>query len=89
MSAPLVHNQKRYYLEKKKSFKQFRFLLLSAIKQAKDILYFEHGDFPPAKVFDKFFSIRVGLNLGFQNIPSWNSGGAVCKFVLLQAEAAN
>lgn len=52
-------------------------------KQAKDI------DFPLAKVSDKFSSIRVGLNLGFQNTPRCNSGGAVCKFVLLRVEAAN
>lgn len=90
MSAPLVHNQKRYYLErKKKSFKQFRFLLLSAKKQAKYILYCECGGFPPAKVSVKLSSIGVGLNLGFQNTPSWSSGGAVCKFVVPRAEAAN
>lgn len=89
LSAPLLHNQKRYYMEKKKNLKQFRFLLLNAKKQAKDILYCEHGDFPPAKVSDKFSSVKVDLNLGFQNTPGWNSGGAVCKFVWLRAEAAN
>lgn len=65
-------------MEEKKNLKQFRFLLLNAKKQAKDILYCEHGDFPPAEVSDKFSSIKVGLNLGFQNTPGWNSGGAVC-----------